>query len=149
MYATLTSVQEALKNNDTKCLQLVEKYLSEIEKQKSLNAFVQVYADEARLQAQAIDKNIAAGSARQVINDRPLTGAVIGIKDNLCYKDHPAQAASKILEGYISSYSATAIDRLVKAGAIIIGRQNCDEFGHGLFYRKLCLWPRSQCCRQR
>lgn len=60
-----------------------------------------------------------------------LHGLVIGIKDLICYKDHHVSASSKILQGFTSLYSATAVDRLIAEGAIIIGRQNCDEFGMG------------------
>jgi aspartyl-tRNA(Asn)/glutamyl-tRNA(Gln) amidotransferase subunit A len=58
-------------------------------------------------------------------------GLVIGIKDNICYKDHEVSAASKILEGFESLYSATAVQRLLEEDAIIIGRLNCDEFAMG------------------
>ncbi len=60
-----------------------------------------------------------------------VAGLIVGLKDMLCYKDHPLQAGSKILEGYISPYNATAVQRLLDEDAIIIGRQNCDEFGMG------------------
>ena len=60
-----------------------------------------------------------------------LHGVVVGIKDVLCYKDHKVSAASKILENYTAVYSATAIEKLLAEGAIIIGRQNCDEFAMG------------------
>jgi aspartyl-tRNA(Asn)/glutamyl-tRNA(Gln) amidotransferase subunit A len=56
---------------------------------------------------------------------------VIGIKDVICYKDHSVTAASNILKGFTSLYSSTAVQRLLQEGAIIIGRQNCDEFGMG------------------
>ena len=60
-----------------------------------------------------------------------LHGVVIGLKDVICYKDHPVSAASKTLQNFISIYSATAVDRLIKEDAIIIGHQNCDEFAMG------------------
>ena len=56
---------------------------------------------------------------------------VVGIKDNICYKGHRVSASSKILENFISLYSATAVERLLAEDAIIIGRLNCDEFGMG------------------
>ncbi len=56
---------------------------------------------------------------------------VISIKDVIAFKDHPLQAASDILSGYQSSFNATAVDRLLDAGAIIIGSNNCDEFAMG------------------
>jgi aspartyl-tRNA(Asn)/glutamyl-tRNA(Gln) amidotransferase subunit A len=60
-----------------------------------------------------------------------LHGVVVGIKDVLCYNGHKVTAASKILENYTAVYSATAVQRLLDEGAIIIGRQNCDEFAMG------------------
>ncbi|MFN8208551.1 MAG: Asp-tRNA(Asn)/Glu-tRNA(Gln) amidotransferase subunit GatA, partial [Bacteroidales bacterium] len=60
-----------------------------------------------------------------------LSGMVIGIKDNLCYKGHITSAGSRMLENYRSPYHATAVERILDAGAIIIGRLNCDEFAMG------------------
>ncbi|WP_252408447.1 amidase, partial [Escherichia coli] len=62
---------------------------------------------------------------------QPLHGVVVGLKDVLCYKGHKVSAASHILEGFTSIYHATAVEKLLQAGAIIIGRQNCDEFAMG------------------
>ena len=56
---------------------------------------------------------------------------VIGIKDNLCYKDHKVSASSKILDGFVSLFTATAVERLLNEDAIVIGRCNCDEFAMG------------------
>jgi aspartyl-tRNA(Asn)/glutamyl-tRNA(Gln) amidotransferase subunit A len=56
---------------------------------------------------------------------------VVGIKDNICYKNHLLTAGSRILEGFVSLYSATVVERLEEAGAVIIGRLNCDEFAMG------------------
>lgn len=56
---------------------------------------------------------------------------VIGIKDNICYKDHQVTASSKILQGFTSIYSSTVVERLLAEDAIIIGRLNCDEFAMG------------------
>ena len=56
---------------------------------------------------------------------------VIALKDNICFKGHEVTASSKILKGYISSYNATVVDRLLDQDAIIIGRVNCDEFAMG------------------
>lgn len=100
----------------------VTHYLQEIEKNKRLNAFIEVYAEEALQRASWLDGQPISG---------PLHGVVIGIKDNICHAGHAATAASRILEGFVSPYSATAVERLLNAGAIIIGRQNCDEFGMG------------------
>ncbi|HAP00757.1 MAG TPA: Asp-tRNA(Asn)/Glu-tRNA(Gln) amidotransferase GatCAB subunit A, partial [Bacteroidetes bacterium] len=96
-----------------------------IEKKKNLNAFLEVFADEAREQAILIDKKISEGKAGR------LAGMVIAIKDVLCYKGHKVSSSSKILSGFTSLYSATAVQRLINEDAIIIGRTNCDEFAMG------------------
>ncbi|MEO1301196.1 MAG: Asp-tRNA(Asn)/Glu-tRNA(Gln) amidotransferase subunit GatA [Bacteroidota bacterium] len=107
------------------CTKIVEDYLTRIEQSKHLNAFVHVYAAEAKARAAEIQHKIEAGKAG------PLAGLVVGLKDLICYQDHPIQAASQILAGFISHFSATATQRLLDADAIIIGHQNCDEFGMG------------------
>ncbi|MDC0204230.1 Asp-tRNA(Asn)/Glu-tRNA(Gln) amidotransferase subunit GatA [Flavobacteriales bacterium] len=118
-------MQEALLNSTTNCVAITQAYLDEIEKNKHLNAFVEVFVQEALQEANRIDKKIKAGSAGK------LAGMVIGLKDNLCYKGHKVTASSKILKGFESLYSATTVNRLLKEDAIIIGRLNCDEFAMG------------------
>ena len=118
-------MQEALLNSTTNCVAITQSYLDEIEKTQHLNAFVEVFTQEALQKANHIDKKIKAGSAGK------LAGMVVGLKDNLCYKGHTVTASSKILTGFESLYSATAVDRLLKEDAIIIGRLNCDEFAMG------------------
>lgn len=91
----------------------------------ALNAFLEVYEDEAMAQAAEVDAKINAGTAGK------LAGLVVGIKDLLCYAGHHSYAGSKILDSFKSTFSATAVQRLLDEDAIIIGRQNCDEFGMG------------------
>jgi aspartyl-tRNA(Asn)/glutamyl-tRNA(Gln) amidotransferase subunit A len=125
-YSTLQSIQADLYSGKITCRQLVEFYLKNIEeKNTKLNAFLSVYDQEALLKADEIDNKIKAGTAKK------LAGMVLGIKDLLCYKDHVSQAGSKILAGFESQFNATAVQRVLDEDAIIIGRQNCDEFGMG------------------
>lgn len=84
-----------------------------------------VFTNEALDRARLIDEKIIQGTAGK------LAGLVIGIKDVLAYENHPLQASSKILNGFISKFTATAVQRLLNEDAIIIGRQNCDEFAMG------------------
>lgn len=108
------------------CRQLVEYYLGNIERQNpTLNAFLEVWPDEARAQADAVDAKLAAGTAG------PLAGMVLGIKDVLAYAGHSLQSSSLMLDGFKSLFTGTAVQRLLDADAIIIGRQNCDEFAMG------------------
>jgi aspartyl-tRNA(Asn)/glutamyl-tRNA(Gln) amidotransferase subunit A len=76
-------------------------------------------------EARRVDEKIANGTAGK------LAGVVVGIKDNICYRNHLVSAASKILEGFESLFTATALQRLIAEDAIIIGRLNCDEFAMG------------------
>jgi aspartyl-tRNA(Asn)/glutamyl-tRNA(Gln) amidotransferase subunit A len=125
-YTTLKSIQSDLYSGKITCRQLVEFYLKNIEeKNQKLNAFLSVFDTEALQKADEIDAKIKAGTAKK------LAGMVLGIKDLLCYKDHISQAGSKILNGFESQFNATAVQRVLDEDAIIIGRQNCDEFGMG------------------
>jgi aspartyl-tRNA(Asn)/glutamyl-tRNA(Gln) amidotransferase subunit A len=115
-----------LKTGVTTCAQAVQFYLDQIESQKNLNAYLEVFADEAIECAKVLDQERLDGKPMG-----PLHGVVVGIKDVISYKGHALSAASKMLENYTAVYSATAIEQLLAAGAIIIGRQNCDEFAMG------------------
>jgi len=104
----------------------VEFYLQQIEAKKHLNAYVDVYADEALQKAKELDEKRKSGEPL-----KKLHGVVIGIKDVICYKGHKVTAASHILEGFTATYNATAVERLLVEDAIIIGSLNCDEFAMG------------------
>ena len=93
------------------------------EKEPSLNAFINLFLEEAESHAFAI------GSPPQPLP--PLWGIPIGVKDNICYKDHETTCASRILLGYRPPYTATALSRLLDAGAIVVGKTNMDEFAMG------------------
>jgi aspartyl-tRNA(Asn)/glutamyl-tRNA(Gln) amidotransferase subunit A len=125
-YESIAHYHTELKNNSTTCKSVVEFYLQRIAEQKHLNAFIEVFEESARQQAHKLDEAIAKGQPLL-----PLHGVITGIKDVLCYKDHQVSAASHMLENFTAPYSATAIQKLVDAGAIIIGRLNCDEFAMG------------------
>ena len=115
-----------LKTGATTCAQAVQFYLDQIKGQQNLNAYLEVFAEEAIESAKVLDQERLDGKPMG-----PLHGVVVGIKDVISYKGHALSAASKMLENYKAVYSATAIERLLAAGAIIIGRQNCDEFAMG------------------
>jgi aspartyl-tRNA(Asn)/glutamyl-tRNA(Gln) amidotransferase subunit A len=121
-YSSIEEYHTQLKEGSTTCLEAVEYYLSRIEASKNLNAFIHVYAEEARQRAKALDQQSPGGK---------LHGVVIGLKDVIAYKDHPLSAASSILNNFISIFSATVVERLLAEGAIIIGSLNCDEFAMG------------------
>lgn len=125
MYSSLKEIQNNLKIKKLSCYQLVQYYLENISRNKHLNAFLEVYKEDALKQAADIDNKLKQNKYGRLV------GLVIGIKDNICYKDHKVSAASKILDGFVSLYSATAVERLIAEDAIIIGRLNCDEFAMG------------------
>lgn len=124
-YRQFSSVQDALKTGAVTCRQLVEQYLIRIDEHRHLNVFTEVYADEARQQADLIDQKLASGTAGR------LAGMVIGIKDVLNYTGHAVRAGSNILDSFTAQFTATAVQRLLDEDVIIIGRQNCDEFAMG------------------
>lgn len=125
VYTSLSEIKEDINNSQVNCTQLVQSYLNRIEENKHLNAFLEVFTEDAKASAQAIDIKIANGTAGK------LAGMVVAIKDNICYKGHKVSSSSKILEDFESLFSSTAVERLIAEDAIIIGRTNCDEFAMG------------------
>jgi aspartyl-tRNA(Asn)/glutamyl-tRNA(Gln) amidotransferase subunit A len=91
----------------------------------ALHAFNWSNADRALARAEAID----ADRARW--HDAPLAGVPLAIKDNICTRGVPTTASSKILQNFVPPYSATVVERLESAGAVVIGKTNCDEFAMG------------------
>jgi aspartyl-tRNA(Asn)/glutamyl-tRNA(Gln) amidotransferase subunit A len=125
MYTSLSQIQSDLKLGAISFTQLVKDYLYVINQKSSLNAFLEVYEKEALERAIIVEEKFNSGKAGK------LAGMVIGLKDNIVYKNHKVSASSKILEGFESLYSATVVERLLAEDAIIIGRLNCDEFAMG------------------
>ena len=124
-YSSLNEIKSELQSGNITVEELVKNYLSQVELNAHLNAFNEVFTDEALIRAAEVDQRIKQGTAGK------LAGMVIGIKDNICYKDHQVSASSKILENFTSIYSSTIVERLIAEDAIIIGRCNCDEFAMG------------------
>lgn len=124
-YLTLAEIQEDLREGRLTCVKLVDHYLSNIASHSHLNAFVEVYPEEAKEAARRVDQKIADGTAGR------LAGLVIGLKDVLSHQGHDLQAGSQILKSYRAPFTATAVQRVLDADAIVIGRQNCDEFAMG------------------
>ena len=131
-YFSLASIQSDLKSGAISCHSLTSSYLDRIKDNAHLNAFVETFDDEALLRAEEIDQKIKDNSAGK------LAGMVIGIKDNICFRDHKVSASSKILGGFESLFSATVVERLLEEDAIIIGRLNCDEFAMGSANENSC-----------
>ena len=124
-YENLKKTQGDLRAGVITCREVIQHYLQTIDEKKHLNAFLEVFGDEALERADAIDQKIKSGKTGK------LFGLVVGVKDVICMKGKKVTASSKILDDFESLYNATVIERLLKEDAIIIGRCNCDEFAMG------------------
>jgi aspartyl-tRNA(Asn)/glutamyl-tRNA(Gln) amidotransferase subunit A len=117
---------EGYQRKEFKPSELVDAFLSSIEKRNpQLNAFLEVRSEAVRKRARELDARL------QEANKLPLFGIPIAVKDNFLVRGWKATAGSRILENYISPYTATSVERLESAGAIVIGKTNCDEFAMG------------------
>ena len=124
-FNSFNEIKIALSSGSINCLEITRSYLDIIAKNRHLNTFIEVFEREALIKASEIDDKIKLGKAGR------LAGMVIGIKDNICYKNHKVSACSKMLESFESLFTATSVQRLLDEDAIIIGRLNCDEFAMG------------------
>jgi aspartyl-tRNA(Asn)/glutamyl-tRNA(Gln) amidotransferase subunit A len=95
---------------------------------RRLHAFLGVDVADAFAQADAADRELEAGAR---LSDRPLLGVPVAVKDVIAVRNQPLHCGSKILEGFVSPYNATVIEKLKAAGAVVFGRLNMDEFAMG------------------
>ena len=107
-FSSIKKYHSSLQEGTVTCLQAVVYYLQQIQTRRHLNAFVNVYANEAIARAKQLDETRKKGSAIGKLH-----GVIIGIKDIIAYKDHPLTASSKILKGFSSIYSATAVKKIL------------------------------------
>ncbi|MFZ4544085.1 MAG: Asp-tRNA(Asn)/Glu-tRNA(Gln) amidotransferase subunit GatA [Saprospiraceae bacterium] len=126
-YTTLSTIQAAISTGNITHRMLVEQYLQKIEDKRALNIYIEVFKAEALDKADELDQKMSNDPAKL----GKLAGLVISIKDVICYEGHQVTAASKILEGFTSLFTATALQRLIDEDVIIIGRVNCDQFAMG------------------
>ncbi len=126
-YVTYADARRALEQGETSCEALVSSFLERIEAENArLNAFISVDAAGALAQARTLDQRLRQGEPLP-----PLGGLVLAVKDVICIKDQRVTCGSRMLENFVSLYDATVIERLRAAGAIFIGKTNCDEFAMG------------------
>ena len=125
-FSTIKDYHTALQNGQTTCVEAVHFYLEAIKERPQLNAFLEVFEAEAISEAERLDARRISGAPIGKMH-----GVVVGIKDVICYKGHTVSAGSKILENFKSIYNSTVVEKLLQEEAIIIGRQNCDEFAMG------------------
>ena len=125
-FSTIKNYHTQLLQNEISCLAAVQFYLQKINSNKHLNAFTEIYTEDALQKATELDAKRKSGEPL-----KKLHGVVIAIKDVICYKGKKVTAASKILAGFESIYTASALQFLIDEDAIIIGTCNCDEFAMG------------------
>jgi aspartyl-tRNA(Asn)/glutamyl-tRNA(Gln) amidotransferase subunit A len=124
---TIAGVRQALQAKKISARELAREFYAQIDRRNpELNAFLTLCPERAYAQADRVDASIARGGPSQ-----PLAGVPVAIKDVLSTRGVRTTCGSKILESYVPAYDATAIERLEGAGAIILGKTNCDEFAMG------------------
>lgn len=126
-FSTLSQLQHAIQNGEITLVEVVDYYLEKIYENQALNIYIEVFAEEALAKAAELEQKYRENPAQV----GRLFGAVVSIKDVICYEGHTVTGGSKILEGFQSLFSATAVERLLAEDAIVIGRTNCDEFAMG------------------
>lgn len=128
---TIEKIQAGLLAKSFSAVELIDFYLTRINKfDGDLNSFITVSSEYAYTQARKIDK-IVKELGSGALARYPLLGCVVSHKDIFSTKGIQTTAASKVLENYIPEFSATVVDRLDKAGCIMIGKTNCDAWAHG------------------
>ncbi len=122
--SSFSEINQLLIQGQIDLVDICKYYIEKIE-YSGTNSFIEIFKDSALKKASEVNHKIKDKS------QGALAGMIIGIKDNICYKDHEVTASSKMLKGFNSVFNATAVGRLLEEDAIIIGRLNCDEFAMG------------------
>ena len=123
---TIAELRAAVATGETSAREVCDAYLNRITgANEQLNAFTVVLQDEARARAEEIDRR------RDEWRDRPLLGVPVTVKDVICMRGAPTTAGSRILAEFRPPYDATVVTRLLDAGAVVLGKTNCDEFAMG------------------
>jgi aspartyl-tRNA(Asn)/glutamyl-tRNA(Gln) amidotransferase subunit A len=131
---TALGIGEKIKKREISCTEAAQSYLEAIQQDAkaarnggpAVNAYISVQEETALRQAAAVQRKIDGGETLSL-----LAGVPVAVKDNICAKGIGTTAASKMLASFVPPYSATVIEKLRKAGAVIIGKTNLDEFAMG------------------
>ena len=122
---SLSTLAQALRSRHVSALEATEHFLARMRQHQHLGAFLAVDEDASRAQARQADGRLAAGSTAA------LEGVPLAHKDIFVTRDFPTTAGSRMLAGYRSPFDATVVRKLAEAGAITLGKLNCDEFAMG------------------
>jgi len=137
MVKTLTCIRDAIRRKEISSREAVEASVDAIRAvDPKIRAFVSFDGDRAVNQAEQIDERLAAGE-----DVGPLAGVPVALKDNICTRFGRTTCASKILAGFTSPYDAHVTERLERAGAVIVGKTNLDEFAMGSSTENSGLFP--------
>lgn len=123
---TINALRGRIASREVKAVEVCRAAFDRIERLSDLNAFITLTADSALARAEALDRAAEKGESLP-----PLAGAIVAVKDNMVTRGVRTTAGSRILSNYRPPYTATAVERLEAAGAIIVGKTNCDEFAMG------------------
>ena len=127
----LSELRDKIARREITAEQTVTEALDNIRSGGEINAFITVFDDSAVRRAREIDAVIASGG-----NAGALAGIPVAIKDNIAVKGSPMTCASRFLEHFVAPYNATAVEKLLRAGAVIVGKTNMDEFAMGAANKK-------------
>ncbi len=124
---TAHELHAKLAKRETSAEEITKSFIRRISRvEDKVSAFMTINLDDAINRAIEIDEQIAAGKEMT-----PLTGIPIAIKDNMCTKGVLTTCSSKILRSYVPPYNATVVEKVIRAGAVPIGKTNLDEFAMG------------------
>jgi aspartyl-tRNA(Asn)/glutamyl-tRNA(Gln) amidotransferase subunit A len=124
---TAAETAKAVSNREISARELTNIFLSRCtEFNRTLNSFIHIFEDEALRQADAVDETIRRGEKLL-----PLAGVPVAVKDNICYREGPTTCGAAALKEYRPPYTAAAVQKLIDAGAVIVGKTNLDQFDLG------------------
>ena len=125
--STATAIAAAVRSGQSSAADVLEQHLARLaEREGELHAFNLVLVERARAAAAQVDQRVALGE-----DPGPLAGVPVALKDNLCTRGVPTTCSSRILADWRPPYTATVVERLTAAGAVVVGKTNLDEFAMG------------------